>query len=96
MKKFRFIYSPLALSDIEEAKEYYEKIQKNLGKRFLNQLQITMLAIKRNPFFASVRYDDIRCAQMKRFPYLIHSHVDENDFTVTIIAVDSTHKEPFG
>jgi toxin ParE1/3/4 len=95
VKAFRFIYSPLALNDIEEAKDYYEKIQKGLGKRFVRHLQSAIFSIKRNPFFASVRYDDIRCAQVKRFPYLIHYHVNENDFTVTIIAVYSTHREPF-
>jgi plasmid stabilization system protein ParE len=93
VKKFNFIYSPLTLSDIEEAKDYYENIQKGLGKRFVNQLQIALLSLKRNPFFASVRYDDIRCVQIKRFPYLIHYHVDEKDFIVTIIAVYSTHRE---
>jgi toxin ParE1/3/4 len=95
VKKFRFVYSPLALQDIEEAKDYYEKIQNGLGKRFVSQVQSSMLAIKRNPYFSSVRYDDIRCAQIKRFPYLIHYHINENEFTVTIVAVYSTHREPF-
>jgi len=45
-------------------------MQPGLGKRFASQLLLTLNAIKRNPFFASVRYDDIRCAQVKKFPYL--------------------------
>lgn len=95
MKKFRFIYSPLALQDIEEAKDYYEKIQNGLGRKFVSRLQSTVLAIKRNPYFSSIRYDDIRCAQIKRFPYLIHYHINENEFIVIIVAVYSTHREPF-
>ncbi|WP_407524194.1 type II toxin-antitoxin system RelE/ParE family toxin [Lacibacter sp. MH-610] len=95
MKKFRFIYSPLALQDIEEAKGYYENLQNGLGKKFVSQLQSSLNAIKRNPYFSSVRYDDIRCAQIKRFPYLIHYQINENEFTVTIVAVYSTHREPF-
>jgi mRNA-degrading endonuclease RelE of RelBE toxin-antitoxin system len=96
MKNFSFDFSTLALQDIAEAKEYYDKIQKGLGKRFVLQLQNSLFAIKRNPFFASVRYDDIRCAQLKKFPYLVHYYIDEKEFIVTIIAVYSTHREPFG
>ena len=82
MKKFRFIYSPFALQDIEEAKGYHENFQKGLGKKFVSQLQSSLNAVKRNPYFSSVRYEDIRCAQIKRFPYLIHYHINENEFTL--------------
>lgn len=94
MKKFRFIYSPLALKDIEDAKGYYENLQKGFGKKFVSQLQYSLNAIKQNPYFSSIRYDEIRCAQIKRFPYLIHYHINESEFTVTIVAVYSTHREP--
>ena len=44
--------------------------------------------------FATVRYDNIRCAQVKKFPYLVHYHIDEIQGIVTIIAVYSTHRAP--
>lgn len=94
MKQFRFVFSPMSLSDIEEAKNYYEETQAGLGKKFIVQLQLAISALKRNPFLASVRYDDIRCVQLKKFPYLIHYHIDEEQFIVRIIAVYSTHREP--
>ena len=96
MKKFVVSFSALALDDVEAAFDYYEHVQAGLGQRFTAQLQLTLNAIKRNPFFASVRYDNIRCAQLKKFPFLVHYHVDEENFAITIIAVYSTHKEPFG
>jgi hypothetical protein len=96
MKKFTVTFSPIALDDIEQTTAYYEEVQPGLGKRFAAQLQLTLNAIKRNPSFASVRYDDIRCAQVKKFPYLVHYHILETELLVTIIAVYSTHKEPFG
>ena len=95
MKSFTVIFSPLALDDIEQTYNYYEQRQSGLGKRFAAQLQLTANAIKRNPFFASVRYDDIRCAQLKKFPYLVHYNIHEADKLVTVIAVYSTYKEPF-
>lgn len=96
MKNFTVIFSPIAQDDIEQATAYYEEVQPGLGKRFAAQLQLTLNAIKRNPFFASVRYDDIRCAQVKKFPYLVHYHILEMELLVTIIAVYSTHRESFG
>ena len=96
MKKFTVIFSPFALEDTEEAVLYYNQIQSNLGKQFAAQLHLTLNSIKRNPFFASVRYNDIRCGQVKKFPFLVHYHIDENNAAVTIIAVYSTHREPLG
>ena len=94
MKNFAVIFSPVAIEDLEQAVEYYEEKQTDLGKRFATQLQLTLNTIKRNPFFATVRYDDIRCASIKKFPYLVHFHIDEDELLVTIIAVYSTYREP--
>ncbi len=60
MKTFTVIFSPVAIDDAEQAVDYYEEKQTRLGKRFAAQLQLTLNTIKRNPFFASIRYDDIR------------------------------------
>lgn len=95
MRKFLFIFSPSVSGDEDKAFEYYESLQPGLGVRFLNQLELTYKAIKRNPLFASVRYDDIRCAQVKKFPYLVHYHINKKEAIVSIIAVYSTHQEPF-
>ncbi len=96
MKNFIVTFSPVALDDVEETKAYYEKIQTGLGKRFSTQLQATLNTIRQNPFFASIRYDDIRCARVKKFPYLVHYCVVEKEMLVIIIAVYSTYREPFG
>ncbi len=95
MKNFAVTFSPVAIDDIEQAAAYYEDMQPGLGKRFASQLLLTLNAIKRNPFFASVRYDDIRCAQVKKFPYLVHYHIFEKGLLVIVMAVYSTHLEPF-
>jgi plasmid stabilization system protein ParE len=96
MNKFVVTFSPLALDDIEEVFNYYEAKRPGLGKRFTTQLQLTLNAINRNPFFASTRYESIRCCEIKKFPYLVHYNVNEVNKLVTIIAVYSTYREPFG
>ncbi|MFN5648057.1 MAG: type II toxin-antitoxin system RelE/ParE family toxin [Sphingobacteriales bacterium] len=94
MKNYAIIFSPVTFDDIEKACEYYEKKQTGLGKRFATQLQLTLNTIKSNPFFATVRYDDIRCAGIKKFPYLVHYHINEDEQLVTILSVYSTYKLP--
>ncbi len=95
MKKFIVTFSPVAIEDIEQTFDYYERQQPGLGKKFAKQLQQTLNAINRNPFFASVRYDDIRCASIKKFPYLVHYHINEDELLVTVLAVYSSYKQPF-
>lgn len=96
MNKLPVIFSPLALADTEEAYTYYEEKQIGLGNRFVAQLQHTLNTIKNNPTVASIRYDNIRCAQIKKFPYLVHYHIDAAGKLVTILAVYSTYREPLG
>lgn len=96
MKDFVVVFSPIAIDDADEAVAYYENVQAGLGKRFAVQLQISLNSIKRNPFFASVRYDGIRCAGIKKFPFLVHYHIDEKQQLVIILAVYSTYREPLG
>jgi len=95
MKGFTIIFSPIAMDDVEQIAEYYEEKQVGLGKRFAAHLQLTLNSIKRNPFFAIIRYDDIRCTSIKKFPYLVHYHINEEKRLVTIIAVYSTYRDPF-
>ena len=95
MRKYTVIFSPMALIDIEQAIYYYNGLQAGLHKRFATQLQITLNAIRRNPFFAAVRYDNVRCAQVKKFPFLVHYTIDEPAQIVTIAAVYSSYQEPF-
>jgi hypothetical protein len=94
MKRHTVIFSPIAMDDMEQTVDYYEKQQPGLGKRFAAQLLLTLNAIKRNPFFASLRYNDIRCTAIKKFPYMVHYHIDEDQFLVTVIAVYPTYKDP--
>jgi toxin ParE1/3/4 len=93
MKEYIVNFSPMALDDIRQAIAYYEDLQKGLGAKFNERLLATLTAIRRNALFASVRYDDIRCAQIKKFPYMVHYHVN-NEKEVTVVSVYSSYKQP--
>ena len=96
MTRYKVIYSAHALTDLEDAVEYYNGQQKGLGKRFAAQVQLALASIKKNPHFASFRYEDVRCAQVPKFPYLVHYTIDEDSRTVLIAAIYSTHQQPLG
>src|SRR5580658_7060304 len=94
MTRYKVIFSPHALDDIENACEYYNEQQRNLGKRFVKQVESTLQSIRTNPFYTSIRYYTIRCAVVSKFPFLIHYTIDEKDNIITITAVYSTYQEP--
>ena len=94
MKKYKVLFSPLALVDIEQAITYYNEQQNGLGKRFASKVQEALTAIKRNSFFSSIRYGNVRCAQVPKFPFLVHYQIEETSNIITIAAVYSTYQQP--
>jgi hypothetical protein len=51
MTRYKVIFSAHALHDIEKACDYYNLQQKNLGKRFVKQVENTLQSIRTNPFY---------------------------------------------
>ena len=95
MKKYKIVFSPKAITDIEEAISYYNQQLLGLGNKFISELKVIYKAIDRNPFFAALKYDNVRCAVLKKFPFAVHFTIDEERRIVTIAAVFNTWKEPF-
>ncbi len=82
-----------ALNDIQKALNYYDKIDKSIGDKFLNFLDKTITTIGNNPFY-QIRYSDVHCLLVKKFPYMIHFQVNEKTNTVIIRAIINTSKNP--
>ena len=94
MKQYKVIFSENALIDIEESVLYYDSQKRGLGKKFATQVQTTLKSIKKNPFYATVRYGEIRCAVVNIFPFLIHYQIEINTTVVRILAVYNTSRKP--
>ena len=69
---FTILIDARAIQDIQEAINYYNNQQIGLGKKFENKLNKYIVALEKNPFFI-VRYNQVRCLPMKKFPYMVHS-----------------------
>ncbi len=91
---YTLIYSIRAIEDIKETSRWYEFQQKGLGKRFKGEVLNVISIIKQNPFFASVKYADIRTAACKIFPYAIHYEVEEENKIVRIISIFHFSRKP--
>lgn len=71
-----------ALNDIQETFEYYEIQLKGLGLRYKIQAKMQINSLKKDPYLFSLKYNEIRCRKIEKFPFLIHYLINENTNTV--------------
>ncbi|MFN2379186.1 MAG: type II toxin-antitoxin system RelE/ParE family toxin [Bacteroidales bacterium] len=94
MNRFKIKIVTEALADIQEITTWYNEQQASLGKRFQTTALKQINSLAKNPHIYSVRYNKIRCMIIKRFPYMVHFYIDENNSTVEVLAVISTGRHP--
>ena len=92
--KAKKIISIYAKTDLSNASKWYEKQQKGLGKRFLNEIKEAFDIICENPVGFQIRYDDYRVYFTKIFPYSIHYQYIANLNEVHIKAIFHTSRNP--
>jgi len=93
-RKLTLDIEPEAFDDIQDAVDYYNSCKAGLGKRFYNAVDNHFDFLKKNYLSFAVRYDDIRCMPIKKFPYMIHYRVLESQDTVSVKAIFCTHDNP--
>jgi len=91
---YKAIILPLAKKDIREAAFWYEGKQTGLGKRFAKQIRENITLIKKNPKVFNNRFDNVRTAVLKAFPFMLHYTIDEYNKQVIVIAVLHTSRNP--
>ena len=79
--------------DLQKAIDYYDEQKVGLGKRFEKTINKHFISLVKNPFY-QVRYDDIRCLPVKKFPFMIHFVVDESNQIIRVFAVLHTSINP--
>jgi plasmid stabilization system protein ParE len=91
MTGYKVVLTLRARQDIQASIKWYNVKQKGLGKRFYQFVKQAISTLHLIPFF-QVRYSEVRCLKVKRFPYLVH-YVIEDD-TIYILAVICTYQDP--
>lgn len=88
MASFTIEITPDAFKEIQDAVDYYNQQLEHLGERFFSDLKHQINTLSENPFYHSVRYDDIRCAHLYKFPYTAHYQIVENKVIVIAVLSD--------
>jgi plasmid stabilization system protein ParE len=94
MPGFKVSIDPDALQDIQDATDWYNEQLAGLGGHFQKQVKIQIGSLKKNALGHSVRYEDVHCMLIKRFPFLVHYRVSESKGNVEVLAVVHTSRNP--
>ena len=94
MKKNKVLISPEAFADIREINSWYEEQQEGLGLRFQEEVIRMIDFLRINPSTFTVRYKNIRCALVRKFPFMIHYTIADKGQLVKVLAVISTSRNP--
>ena len=92
--KAKKLISTYAKTDLSDASKWYEKQQKGLGRRFLNEMKDSFDIICKSPEGFQIRYDDNRVYFTKIFPFGIHYQYIANKNEIHIKAVFHTAQNP--
>ncbi len=92
--KFTVEYNPDFYNDIVEAVDWYNEKQAGLGDRFFRIIKRQTAKLSTSALHFAIKYDDIRCLTMDKFPYLIHYRVNEQTKTVKVEAMFHTSRDP--
>jgi plasmid stabilization system protein ParE len=91
---FRLIIHKEADQDITRAIDWYNNQRDSLGSIFYSHLKEKLEKLQQNPHLWSVRYDNVHCAVVNRFPYLIHYIIEEKENKMVVLGVLHTSLNP--
>lgn len=91
--QFLILLEPDAMDDIQSAIDFYDQKEVGLGKQFEKELNDYFSALEKSPYF-TIRYDDVHCLPLKKFPFMIHYTIDNNEKQLIVRAVFHTSLNP--
>jgi len=81
-----------AEADIAEASLWYETRSRGLGDTFMDAVKSALLQIGRYPLLYPVICRDLRCAPLRKFPYLMFYRIV--DGTAFVVACFHGRRDP--
>ena len=83
-----------ALQDIQNATDWYNEHLQGLGSRFQKQVKTQINSLKKDATLYTIRYADVRCMIIKKFPFIVHYTFDSKLLLVEVFAVIHTSRNP--
>ena len=93
MKKFQIVILEKAFQEIENARDYYENNQLNLGTSFTNEVFSILEILESNPLLFPVKFENIREAVIKKFPFVVIFEVLPNN-EIIVLSVFHFRRNP--
>tara|TARA_A100001015_G_scaffold297738_1_gene379584 strand:- start:164 stop:475 length:312 start_codon:yes stop_codon:yes gene_type:complete len=95
-KRFRTVNSIRIDSDLQRGIDFYKELtgEHKVGKRFIRAVKKQIKSLEKDALIYQVKYDDIRCMYVPKFPYAIHYFLNEKEATAYIEAVFHTAESP--
>ena len=94
MKKYHIKIDPEALNDIQDVSRWYNTQKTGLGYRFQTIVKKQIDELEENPQIFAIRYKEIRCMLVKKFPYMVHYYINTKTSTIEVLAVIATGRNP--
>lgn len=91
---YKALILPLAKEDIRDAARWYNQQSPGLGKKFTREVRSIVRYIRQNPHACNIRYNQVRTALLRVFPFMLHYTIDEDSKTVIVSAVLHTSRDP--
>ena len=86
-------FSPESLADVQSALSYYLGISVSTGEAFILAVENGVSTLKKNPYY-QIRYKNIRCLPLHKFPFMLHFELDENNSQIKILGCIHTSLNP--
>ena len=93
-KKFNIKYNPDFYEDLVQAVDWYNELQAGLGERFYKNVKKQTAKLSTHALYFAVKYSDIRCVNIEKFPYIVHYRVNEQTKTIKVEALFHTSRNP--
>ena len=87
--------TPVALTDLKKAFQYYNKLSPSLGLRFTKEVERAMLEIAKMPLAYSFRYKNVRGKLLYKFPYLIFFVCNTDKSSIEVLRIFNTYQDSF-
>ena len=87
--------APSAIEDLKEATEWYtSRLAEGLAQKFIKQINESFTQLAIVPGKGSVRYNNIRCTLVNKFPYLIHYEINVETESIIVYRIFCTFRKP--
>ena len=88
----KVVFRPAAVTELEDARLWYEARRPGLGDDFVDCIDLALLRVASEPLAHARVHGDIRRVLVRRFPYAIF-HIAESD-RVVVLAVFHASRDP--